>query len=123
MVYGRTFLPGNGWGGFCVCKETVGESKGMGAGAMVRWNQILLVLFLVCLSLDQAAAQDVMNEQGAKAVNTLDLLQEETVSIAALHEQPISKAPSNVYVLTEEDIRPQALLTFRRFFAVSRGWR
>ena len=36
----------------------------------------------------------------------LNFLKEETVSIAALHEQPISKAPSNVYVLTEEDIRP-----------------
>ena len=35
----------------------------------------------------------------------LDFLKEETVSIAALHEQPISQAPSNVYVLTEEDIR------------------
>ena len=35
----------------------------------------------------------------------LDFLKEETVSIAVLHEQSISKAPSNVYVLTEEDIR------------------
>ncbi len=35
----------------------------------------------------------------------LDFLKEESVSIAVLHEQPISKAPSNVYVLTEEDIR------------------
>jgi iron complex outermembrane receptor protein len=34
-----------------------------------------------------------------------DFLKEETASIAALHEQPISKAPSNVYVITEEDIR------------------
>ena len=32
-------------------------------------------------------------------------LQEETVSIAAMHEQPISEAPSNVYVITQEDIR------------------
>jgi len=32
-------------------------------------------------------------------------LQEETVSIAARHEQPISQALSNVYVITEEDIR------------------
>ncbi|MDR4493353.1 MAG: TonB-dependent receptor [Nitrospirales bacterium] len=35
----------------------------------------------------------------------LEFLQEETVSIAAAHEQPISEAPSNVYVITEEDIR------------------
>lgn len=32
-------------------------------------------------------------------------LKEETVSIAARHEQPISEAPSNVYVVTDEDIR------------------
>ncbi len=33
------------------------------------------------------------------------LLKEETVSIAARDEQPISEAPSNVYVITDEDIR------------------
>lgn len=32
-------------------------------------------------------------------------LKEETVSIAVQHEQPISEAPSNVYVITDEDIR------------------
>lgn len=31
--------------------------------------------------------------------------EEESVSIAAMHEQPISKAPSDVYVITDEDIR------------------
>jgi iron complex outermembrane receptor protein len=31
--------------------------------------------------------------------------EEETVSIAARHEQPISQAPANVYVITDEDIR------------------
>ena len=31
--------------------------------------------------------------------------EEETVSIATRHEQPISQAPSNVYVITDEDIR------------------
>ncbi|RMH06922.1 MAG: TonB-dependent receptor [Nitrospirae bacterium] len=35
----------------------------------------------------------------------LQFLQEETMSIAILHEQPISQAPSNVYVITDEDIR------------------
>lgn len=35
----------------------------------------------------------------------LQFLQEETVSIAISHEQPISEAPSNVYVITAEDIR------------------
>ena len=31
--------------------------------------------------------------------------EEESVSIASRHEQPISQAPSNVYVVTDEDIR------------------
>lgn len=36
----------------------------------------------------------------------LELLkEEETVSIASRYEQPISQAPSNVYVITDEDIR------------------
>lgn len=32
-------------------------------------------------------------------------LKEETVSIASRYEQPISKAPSDVYVITDEDIK------------------
>ena len=32
-------------------------------------------------------------------------LKEDTVSIASRYEQPISEAPSNVYVITDEDIR------------------
>ncbi|WP_447977934.1 TonB-dependent receptor plug domain-containing protein [Candidatus Nitrospira bockiana] len=35
----------------------------------------------------------------------LKFLREENVSIAARNEQPISQAPSNVYVITDEDIR------------------
>jgi len=48
-------------------------------------------------------------EVGAQAqggvTEELRLLKEETVSIAARHEQPISEAPGNVYVITDEDIR------------------
>ncbi len=40
-----------------------------------------------------------------QVLDDLRFLQEETVSIAVLHEQPISEAPSNVYVITDEDIR------------------
>lgn len=32
-------------------------------------------------------------------------LKEETISVASRYEQPISKAPSDVYVITDEDIR------------------
>src|SRR5437899_3893417 len=47
-------------------------------------------------------------EQATEAMvsEELQLLkEEETVSIAVRHEQPISQAPSNVYVITDEDIR------------------
>jgi outer membrane receptor for ferrienterochelin and colicin len=40
-----------------------------------------------------------------QVLGELRFLQEETVSIAVLHEQPISEAPSNVYVITDDDIR------------------
>jgi len=41
-----------------------------------------------------------------RANEELELLkEEETVSIATRYEQPISQAPSNVYVITDEDIR------------------
>lgn len=43
--------------------------------------------------------------EGRTANEELELLKEETVSIATRHEQPISQAPSNVYVITDEDIR------------------
>ena len=54
---------------------------------------------------DRASQTTSANMDLALVKEDLDFLKEETVSIAALHEQPISKAPSNVYVLTEEDIR------------------
>lgn len=44
-------------------------------------------------------------EPPPSGLEELRLLQEETVSIAVGHEQPISEAPSNVYVITDEDIR------------------
>ena len=40
------------------------------------------------------------------ASETLELMkEEESVSIAVRHQQPISQAPSNVYVITDDDIR------------------
>jgi iron complex outermembrane receptor protein len=48
-----------------------------------------------------------LNTQPRQAViPELELIkEEETVSIASRHEQPISQAPANVYVITDEDIR------------------
>lgn len=51
-----------------------------------------------------------MNELGAPPARGIPdelklLKEEETVSIASRYDQPISKAPSDVYVITDEDIR------------------
>ena len=44
--------------------------------------------------------------QEAQLSDELELMkEEETVSIASRYDQPISQAPSNVYVVTDEDIR------------------
>jgi len=66
---------------------------------MRRWNPILLVLFLACFfpNVLGAAQEDIAETKPAtidlaRIQEDLDLLKEETVSIAALHEQPISKA-------------------------------
>lgn len=57
-----------------------------------------------------ARAEDNKNELGAPPARGLPtelqlLKEEETVSIASRYEQPISQAPSNVYVITDDDIR------------------
>ena len=68
---------------------------------------------MVCLFANSIlyAASEEQSETTPAAIDLdliqedLDFLKEETVSIAAAHEQPISEAPSNVYVITDEDIR------------------
>ncbi|OQW34002.1 MAG: hypothetical protein A4E19_18945 [Nitrospira sp. SG-bin1] len=83
---------------------------------MARYQQIppltCLVLALIFVMISPLAAQ---TESQKKELTTpfdhgvpaeLQLLkEEETVSIASRYEQPISQAPSNVYVITDEDIR------------------
>lgn len=64
----------------------------------------------------QALAQDILDETPlplprsssmteARLQEEVLYLKEETVSIATRYDQPISQAPSNVYVITDEDIR------------------
>ena len=53
---------------------------------------------------EDSPALSVPTEKG-RANDALELLKEETVSIATRYEQPISQSPSNVYVITDEDIR------------------
>ncbi len=70
-----------------------------------------LILGLVFLtapeitSANQATTSGIPHEPSEQMIEDLRFLQEETVSIAVLHEQPISEAPSNVYVITDDDIR------------------
>src|SRR5712692_402622 len=45
------------------------------------------------------------SESTGGAIELIRFLKEETVVTAIRHEQPISEAPSNIYVITEEDIR------------------
>lgn len=84
---------------------------------MIRNRQILsptrlAFVAIALLMLFPVAAQTAenKNELGAPPArgipDELQLLkEEETVSIASRYEQPISQAPSNVYVITDEDIR------------------
>jgi len=72
----------------------------------------ILVLLIVALSFFPASAKsDSPSDKLSPEFDFLgieeeiEFLQEETVSIAIQHEQPISEAPSNVYVITDEDIR------------------
>ncbi len=80
----------------------------------MRWRPTLLsccggLISLCCVTLSQA--QDppfsATGESNHMSVGEeLEFLkEEETVSIATRYEQPISQAPSNVYVITDEDIR------------------
>jgi iron complex outermembrane recepter protein len=66
------------------------------------------MLMIVCVA--QAPLPGYTEESSTKSdqalIPELQLIkEEETVSIAARHEQPISQAPANVYVITDEDIR------------------
>ncbi|MBH0188893.1 MAG: TonB-dependent receptor [Nitrospira sp.] len=64
----------------------------------------ILGLLLVCFSMPAVAAPEPARES-KDAPHVFSLIEEETVSTAIRREQPISQAPSNVYVITAEDIR------------------
>lgn len=73
---------------------------------------MVLVCVLGVYPAIRARADDSSKAQSPDDSNPLNLvqddlefLQEETVSIASRYEQPISEAPGNVYVITEEEIR------------------
>jgi len=50
--------------------------------------------------------EELSTQSDQALIPELELIkEEETVSIASRYEQPISQAPSDVYVITDEDIR------------------
>jgi outer membrane receptor protein involved in Fe transport len=76
--------------------------------ASMKKREALIVLGLVFGDVDAGfiltPAAFSAEREGAIS-EELRFLKEEMVSIAVRHEQPISEAPSNVYVITDEDIR------------------
>ena len=69
---------------------------------------LLSILTIVCVA--QAPlpgyTEELSTQSDQALIPELELIkEEETVSIASRYEQPISQAPSNVYVITDEDIR------------------
>ncbi len=69
------------------------------------WSMAMLCWWLFPSLLSQAqepVPPDPVNYSGIEEL--ADLLEEETVSIAIQDEQPISKAPAHVHVITDEDI-------------------
>ena len=67
----------------------------------------LLTVSLSGLAQAESSAADPTNTTDSTPhIDAMELMkEEESVSIASRYEQPISQAPSNVYVITDEDIR------------------
>lgn len=66
---------------------------------------ISIVAVFPLTALEEEPKNEVDHPLNQGIHNLLQLLkEEETVSIASRYEQPISQAPSNIYVITDEDI-------------------
>jgi len=65
---------------------------------------IVLELILIAPAVPTLAASEP-TDKGEESSGVFSFMEEETVSTAIRREQPISQAPSNVYVITAEDIR------------------
>src|SRR5213594_3083800 len=68
-------------------------------------SRLLLITVFTARLITMPPGSVIAAELQESALEELRFLKEETVSIAVRHEQPISEAPSNVYVITEDDIR------------------
>ena len=66
----------------------------------------MLMIVLVAQAPLTCYAEELSTKSGEVPIPELQLIkEEETVSIASRYEQPISQAPSNIYVITDDDIR------------------
>lgn len=76
-----------------------------------RWGSVLAVLVYWLMVLPESWADPSLPIPRTSSATEQHLqdealyLKEETVSIASRYEQPISQAPSDVYVITDDDIR------------------
>ena len=69
-------------------------------------RSLMSVCWAIAINTYSPVPSHAVPQADIPANEELELLkEEETVSIATRHEQPISQAPSNVYVITDEDIR------------------
>jgi outer membrane receptor for ferrienterochelin and colicin len=70
-----------------------------------RWL-VLVMLLVLFHDIPLILGEDTVPQPTPALLEELQLIkEEESVSIASRYEQPISQAPSNVYVITDEDIR------------------
>ncbi|WP_455389575.1 TonB-dependent receptor plug domain-containing protein [Petrachloros mirabilis] len=70
-----------------------------------RWLA-LLILFVLVHDIPVILGEDAVPQPTPALLEELQLIkEEESVSINSRYEQPISQAPSNVYVITDKDIR------------------
>ena len=66
----------------------------------------MLTIILVAQTPLPGYTEELSTQSDQALIPELELIkEEETVSIASRYEQPISQAPANVYVITDEDIR------------------
>jgi iron complex outermembrane receptor protein len=66
----------------------------------------MVTIALVALAPTSGYTKELSTQSDQALIPELELIkEEESVSIASRYEQPISQAPSNVYVITDEDIR------------------
>ena len=69
-------------------------------------RMVAAVFVLLAATITESPAEEKGTPRSGGIATDLELIkEEESISIASRYEQPISQAPSNVYVITDEDIR------------------